>query len=510
MKMKLSVLSAVLLTVACLQARGQSNTAPNLLASSTFQSRAVNLGASTTLSIAVTGDAPLWFQWRFDGQDLPGQTQKSLFLSNLAAANEGDYSVVVTNLSGSITSGVARVFVVPPVQELVKSNLTALGSRLPYFFSLPTNYSAVRTYPLVCMIHGGGGDEISFTQGLPGWPGYGKIPPFKVFASYRQQTTDPAIVVWPTRRAGDDNWTFQYLQQVTNLLQTMISGFSIDTNRIYIVGFSDGFDAAWDVLGYLPNRFAGALLIAGEQGVPSAASISHVPSWEFCAADDEYGSQLSTRLAVRALRCAGASARYTEYHSGGHLNSMTTALSTVPVVNWLLAQRLGAAPAVGPLVAINKYPPGDLVATGSGTIDLSGTSSAPDQSVSGVVWTNAANNTTGSALGNENWVARGIPLQPDRTNTVVVVATTGSWAPGIGGTTTFNSTLEIISTPIRAALRKEGGVLTLSWTGGVPPFQVQQADEVAAEDWNDLDTDATSPFTVVPSRASGFFRVLGN
>ncbi len=53
-----------------------------------------------------------------------------------------------------------------------------------------------------------------------------QLPYAQVFASYRQQATDPAIVVWPARRAGDTmTWTAQYLQQSPGLLDQ--SGFRV-------------------------------------------------------------------------------------------------------------------------------------------------------------------------------------------------------------------------------------------------------------------------------------------
>jgi predicted peptidase len=61
----------------------------------------------------------------------------------------------------------------------------------------------------------------------------------RVFASYNQQTTDPVILVWPSRRAGDNLWTPAYLQLVSGLIDKLMADFSIDTNRLYIAGISE-------------------------------------------------------------------------------------------------------------------------------------------------------------------------------------------------------------------------------------------------------------------------------
>lgn len=66
-------------------------------------------GTNLTLSTLAIGDEPLRYQWRFDGVNLASATNITLALTNLAPANAGNYSVVVTNAAGSITSRVAVV-----------------------------------------------------------------------------------------------------------------------------------------------------------------------------------------------------------------------------------------------------------------------------------------------------------------------------------------------------------------------------------------------------------------
>ena len=49
------------------------------------------------------------FQWKFNGTDIPGATGDSLLLTNVSAAKEGQYSVLVTNSAGSVTSAPAAL-----------------------------------------------------------------------------------------------------------------------------------------------------------------------------------------------------------------------------------------------------------------------------------------------------------------------------------------------------------------------------------------------------------------
>src|SRR5688572_20532003 len=71
--------------------------------------RAVEEDMSATLSVTATGTAPLSYQWRFNGGNLPGQTTPNLVLLNVRLTNTGQYTVVITNLAGAVTSQVARL-----------------------------------------------------------------------------------------------------------------------------------------------------------------------------------------------------------------------------------------------------------------------------------------------------------------------------------------------------------------------------------------------------------------
>jgi hypothetical protein len=61
-------------------------------------------GDSVTFSVVVDDARQVTFQWKFNGTDIPGATGDSILLANVNAANQGQYSVVVTNNAGSVTS----------------------------------------------------------------------------------------------------------------------------------------------------------------------------------------------------------------------------------------------------------------------------------------------------------------------------------------------------------------------------------------------------------------------
>ena len=66
-------------------------------------------GEIVTFSVVVADARAVTFQWKFNGTAIPGATGDSLLLTNVDTANEGQYSVVVTNSAGSMTSAPAEL-----------------------------------------------------------------------------------------------------------------------------------------------------------------------------------------------------------------------------------------------------------------------------------------------------------------------------------------------------------------------------------------------------------------
>ena len=67
------------------------------------QTRSVARGGTTTLFVSASGD-DLSYQWKKNGVDISGATSAGLPLQNATGADEGNYTVVITNSQGSATS----------------------------------------------------------------------------------------------------------------------------------------------------------------------------------------------------------------------------------------------------------------------------------------------------------------------------------------------------------------------------------------------------------------------
>nr|WP_154890261.1 S-layer homology domain-containing protein [Paenibacillus xylanexedens] len=79
--------------------------------------KTVTAGQTATFSITASGDAPLSYQWKKDGnaltddENISGATAATLSISNTQSGDAGSYTVVVTNAAGNASSNAATLTV---------------------------------------------------------------------------------------------------------------------------------------------------------------------------------------------------------------------------------------------------------------------------------------------------------------------------------------------------------------------------------------------------------------
>jgi len=83
------------------------------------QSQTVFRGTDATFSVAANGASPLSYQWRFNGTNISGATGSSYTRFNVQTNDAGNYSTVVSNALGTLTSSNAMLIVnLPPPPQL--------------------------------------------------------------------------------------------------------------------------------------------------------------------------------------------------------------------------------------------------------------------------------------------------------------------------------------------------------------------------------------------------------
>jgi uncharacterized repeat protein (TIGR03803 family) len=77
-------------------------------------SRTNTVGSSVLFSVGASGVGPLAYQWQKATNAIPRQTASTLSLTNISDADAGIYSVIVSNVGGSVTSAPASLTVLDP------------------------------------------------------------------------------------------------------------------------------------------------------------------------------------------------------------------------------------------------------------------------------------------------------------------------------------------------------------------------------------------------------------
>ena len=101
------------------------------------QSQSVTQFNNATFSVAATAQTSLGYQWYFSNSPLSWQTNASLNLTNITTGNAGNYFVVVSAASGSVTSSVATLTVLtaPSIVQQPQSLNVVKGSNGTFIVS---------------------------------------------------------------------------------------------------------------------------------------------------------------------------------------------------------------------------------------------------------------------------------------------------------------------------------------------------------------------------------------
>jgi hypothetical protein len=89
-----------------------TNNPPAILSSP--QAQSVNAGDSATFSVSVADPSALYYQWQFNGVNIPGAIENSFTVSDAQLADAGNYSVIVSSPTGSVLSSNAVLTVYAP------------------------------------------------------------------------------------------------------------------------------------------------------------------------------------------------------------------------------------------------------------------------------------------------------------------------------------------------------------------------------------------------------------
>ncbi len=221
---------------------------------------------------------------------------------------------------------------------------TDYGESLNYRLYSPPATADNAKYPLVLFLHGAGERGTENRQQLK----YG----VRDVLTFMRQTNQPAYILapqcppskqWVNVPWDEDSHTMPEnpstpMRLTLELMDTLISNLAVDPNRLYVTGLSMGGFGTWDVIQRRPAQFAAALPVCGGGDTQLAGTIKDIPVW-ICHGDrDSVVSVIRARDMVDALKKAGASPRYTEYHNRGHSTWGPTYHNNT-ILDWFFSQK---------------------------------------------------------------------------------------------------------------------------------------------------------------------------
>ena len=92
-------------------------------------SKSVVAGTNVSFSVAASGTAPLSYHWQFNGAAIAGATNTTLNLTNIQAAQAGNYTVIIANSAGACLTSAVAVLSVTSVRQRLSPSRPARACR---------------------------------------------------------------------------------------------------------------------------------------------------------------------------------------------------------------------------------------------------------------------------------------------------------------------------------------------------------------------------------------------
>ena len=197
------------------------------------------------------------------------------------------------------------------------------GGKIMYRLLSPAHTEAGRRYPLVLVFHGSGaiGNDNESQLGVLSkmwaseynrnhYPCYVLVPQFaERSANYHTDSTKQVLSSVPSKN----------LSTALELLDSLQQHLPVDSNHVYVTGFSMGASATYNALLLRPRTFAAGIAIAGVPNFEQEKQLLHTPLWIIHGNADTENIFRYDSLFYHEMKAQGAKQiRFWELDKTGH------------------------------------------------------------------------------------------------------------------------------------------------------------------------------------------------
>jgi uncharacterized repeat protein (TIGR03806 family) len=400
------------------------------------QSQSVNQGSDAAFTVAVSGTAPFSFQWLYDSNVISGATSGSYTRTNVQSADEGSYSVIVTNVAGIVISSMATLTVnVPPsISSQPQSQFLAAGSNVTF------------------TVTAGGTAPFAYQ-----WLFGGSIIPGATSSSYTRTTV----------QASDAG---SYSVVITNVAGSIASSAAVLTiNTAPVLApvpdqvVDEGTTLSITNLAFDSDLPANVLVFSLDTNAPAGAAINATNGIFTWTPSEAQGP-------------------------GTNLISVTVTDNGIPPLSdtktfTVSVNEVNQSPVLAPIP--------DRVVHANTPVSLTASATDPDLPANVLTFSLDPGATAGAQINSTNGVFTWNPGDTQLGTNIFTIRVTDDGLPLLSDSKTFAVT--VVARPTLQTLSVTGGNFTLSWSA-IPglTYRLQYKASLADDTWTDLPGDVTS------------------
>jgi predicted peptidase len=223
-------------------------------------------------------------------------------------------------------------------------SISKTNDTLPYRLLSPLNENSSIKYPLLVYLHGSGSrgndNEALVNKLAPGFTDSLNRINFPCYILVPQCPQNDSWVLFPdfpNSIATTDTPT-KACKQTLELIHHLIQTKNIDSDRIYLTGFSLGGEGTFDMISREPDLFACAVPLASVADTSKAKFVKNIPLWAFHGSDDNVNDIKYSKMMVDAIIKAGGTPKFTIVENCKH-DCRNAAYENSEIWKWMFEQK---------------------------------------------------------------------------------------------------------------------------------------------------------------------------